>query len=264
MASASNTLEVGSSVSNTELISVILNEIGASEFLQAFIDDGQDNSCLSVTSYIFPAQVSQRYGLPSHLATAFLVRFLTPQLSTILNEIGASEFLQRIIEQDKQDGFLWHLFFENPENLSHRYGLPLHLATAFLVQYHTPQLFTILSEIGASEFLQQIVEQDKQDGLMYWMHLPSPTVGSERMTQIVCLGSHYRLPRDKAAAFYDKVVTDERQDWRSRFFIRSPLVLPQSKKGGEGTSPFFRSDSLYAFPVRSDSPLALPWGSLER
>ena len=56
--------------SSTGLLSAILNGIGASEFLQNFIDDEQDDLCLG--SYKNPTKVSKSYGLPQHLAALFV------------------------------------------------------------------------------------------------------------------------------------------------------------------------------------------------
>ena len=56
--------------SSTGRLSAILIEIGASEFLQNFIDDDQDDDCIA--SYKIPTKVSKNYGLPQHLAALFV------------------------------------------------------------------------------------------------------------------------------------------------------------------------------------------------
>ena len=72
MSSDSNALQGGGDAagSSTELLSAILNDIGASEFLQNFIDDDQDDLCLG--SYKNPSRVCKSYGLPQHLAASFV------------------------------------------------------------------------------------------------------------------------------------------------------------------------------------------------
>jgi hypothetical protein len=56
--------------STAVLLSAILSDIGASEFLQNFIDDEQDDFCLG--SYKNSTKVSKSYGLPQHLAALFV------------------------------------------------------------------------------------------------------------------------------------------------------------------------------------------------
>jgi serine/threonine protein kinase len=57
---------------NTRVLASILSDIGASEFLQNFIDDEQDDNCLH--SYKNPERISKRYSLPSNLASIFVER----------------------------------------------------------------------------------------------------------------------------------------------------------------------------------------------
>ncbi len=72
MSSDSNALQGGGDAagSSTELLSAILNDIGASEFLQNFIDDDQDDDCIA--SYKIPNKLCKSYGLPQHLAASFV------------------------------------------------------------------------------------------------------------------------------------------------------------------------------------------------
>ena len=67
-----DTLQGGghAAASSTGRLSAILNEIGASEFLQNFIDDDQDDDCIA--SYKIPNRVCKSYGLPQHLAASFV------------------------------------------------------------------------------------------------------------------------------------------------------------------------------------------------
>ena len=67
-----DTLQGGghAAASSNGRLSAILNEIGASEFLQNFIDDDQDDDCIA--SYKIPNRVRKSYGLPQHLAASFV------------------------------------------------------------------------------------------------------------------------------------------------------------------------------------------------
>ena len=56
--------------SSTGRLSAILNQIGASEFLQNFIDDDQDDDCIA--SYKTSNRLCRSYGLPQHLAASFV------------------------------------------------------------------------------------------------------------------------------------------------------------------------------------------------
>ena len=55
---------------NTQLLVSILLDIGASEYLQKFIDDDQDDDCLG--SFKNSDKISKEYGLPLNLASAFV------------------------------------------------------------------------------------------------------------------------------------------------------------------------------------------------
>jgi serine/threonine protein kinase len=54
------------------VLASILSDIGASEFLQNFIDDEQDDDCF--ITYKNPDRISKRYGLPPNLASIFVER----------------------------------------------------------------------------------------------------------------------------------------------------------------------------------------------
>jgi hypothetical protein len=55
---------------STQALASILSDIGASELLQNFIDDEQDDDYLLV--YKKPDHISKRYGLPASTASAFV------------------------------------------------------------------------------------------------------------------------------------------------------------------------------------------------
>jgi hypothetical protein len=57
-------------LSNAQLLSSILLDIGASDFLQKFIDDDQDDAC--IPSYRNPGKISRSYGLPPSVASEFV------------------------------------------------------------------------------------------------------------------------------------------------------------------------------------------------
>jgi hypothetical protein len=139
----------GNAVGCRTRLSAILREIGASQFLQKFIDHNQDDGCLE--THIIPSQVSHRYGLPPQLAAAFVTKCHMPRLSAILEEIGAPpEFFQKFTETDAHDGFCWWdsdklsqlydpMFValsdkSYSDKLSQRYGLTPELATAFVTK----------------------------------------------------------------------------------------------------------------------------------
>ena len=57
--------------SDTHVLASVLNAIGASEYLQVFIDDGLDDESLKALSKLKPERVSSIYGLSLDQATAF-------------------------------------------------------------------------------------------------------------------------------------------------------------------------------------------------
>jgi serine/threonine protein kinase len=59
---------------STELLSAILSEIGASAFLQRFIDDDQEDESVPLLSKMKPERITSKYGLPQTLAAAFVER----------------------------------------------------------------------------------------------------------------------------------------------------------------------------------------------
>ncbi len=71
-ADAAATMPPYSLPSNIRALASILSDIGASEFLQNFIDDEQDDNCFS--TYKNPDRISKRYGLPPNLASIFVER----------------------------------------------------------------------------------------------------------------------------------------------------------------------------------------------
>jgi hypothetical protein len=56
---------------NTRVLASILNEIGASECLQVFIDDSLNDDALTFLSKLKPERVSSIYGLSLDQAAAF-------------------------------------------------------------------------------------------------------------------------------------------------------------------------------------------------
>jgi hypothetical protein len=59
-----------SDASSTQALATILLEIEASDYLQKFIDDQQDDDC--IPSYRHPDRIATSYGLPPSLASAFV------------------------------------------------------------------------------------------------------------------------------------------------------------------------------------------------
>jgi serine/threonine protein kinase/GTPase SAR1 family protein len=82
--------------SSTELLSAILNDIGASEFLQNFIDDDQVDACIA--SYKDPNKVCKKYGLPQHLAASFVekCRLSTPAPASAASSVDDASLLRKL------------------------------------------------------------------------------------------------------------------------------------------------------------------------
>jgi len=59
--------------SSTELLSAILSETGASEFLQKIIEDYDDDSIVTLSKFK-PDRIVSKYGIPHNLAVAFVER----------------------------------------------------------------------------------------------------------------------------------------------------------------------------------------------
>jgi hypothetical protein len=59
-------------VRSTELLSAILFEIGASQFLQRFLDDDQEDDSIPLLSRWKPERITSKYGLPLPIASEFL------------------------------------------------------------------------------------------------------------------------------------------------------------------------------------------------
>jgi hypothetical protein len=206
----------GNAVGCRTRLSAILREIGASQFLQKFIDHNQDDGCLE--THIIPSQVSHRYGLPPQLAAAFVTKCHMPRLSAILEEIGAPpEFFQKFTETDARDGFFWCWYkdYMDSDKFSQRYGLPPHLAAAFVTKCHMPRLSAILEEIGAPpDFFQKFTETDARDGFCWW--------DSDKLSQLYdplyvtysdTLSQRYGLPRKLATAFVVEKAKCFDSDW---------------------------------------------------
>jgi hypothetical protein len=66
----------------------ILSEIGASCFLQKFIDDDQEDECIPILRKLSPERIAIKYGLTQDLASAFVERCRTHVSAT--NELSRS------------------------------------------------------------------------------------------------------------------------------------------------------------------------------
>jgi serine/threonine protein kinase len=64
----------GDDAGSIKLLFAILNEIGASEFLQQFIKDDQGDESIPFLSKMKPERLAIKYGLPQDLAAAFVER----------------------------------------------------------------------------------------------------------------------------------------------------------------------------------------------
>ena len=60
-----------SNASSIQVLASILNEIGAPEYLQAFIDDDRDDNSLKTLASLSVERILQRFGLPVDAAAAF-------------------------------------------------------------------------------------------------------------------------------------------------------------------------------------------------
>jgi hypothetical protein len=58
--------------SRTELLSAILNDIGASKFLQNIVDDHLDDHSIPTFGEMKPEVIASKYGLPQDLSSAFV------------------------------------------------------------------------------------------------------------------------------------------------------------------------------------------------
>jgi hypothetical protein len=59
---------------STELIFAIFNEIGASTFIQRFIDDDQEDESVLLLSKMKPERIMSKCRLPRTLDAAFVIR----------------------------------------------------------------------------------------------------------------------------------------------------------------------------------------------
>jgi hypothetical protein len=128
------------------LLSAVLEEIGAPEYLQAFTDDDQDDDCIG--SYKKADKVSRDYGLPLQLSATFVSmcraviliqkdqkltgssRAKNTLLLAILDETGASERIQAFTDDDQDDDCIGS--YKKAEKVSRDYGLPLQLSATFV------------------------------------------------------------------------------------------------------------------------------------
>lgn len=131
---------------STVLLSAILDQIGASEFLQAFINEGDDDLCIA--GYRKAERVKRDFGLPLDLASKFVdmcraVNIIqrvvildvgssrpTVLLSAILADVSASEYLQAFIKDGEDD--LCIAGYRKAERISRDFNLPMQLATPFV------------------------------------------------------------------------------------------------------------------------------------
>jgi serine/threonine protein kinase len=81
----------------TQLLDSILHEIGASEFLQAFIDDYRDDDSLKTLSKFSSVLITSKYGLPPNKSAAFVDKcrasLLPPSLGSQYSFASNSEEL---------------------------------------------------------------------------------------------------------------------------------------------------------------------------
>ena len=88
--------------SSTELLSAILNEIGAAEFFQKIADDYDDDSILTLSKFK-PHRIVSKYGIPQNLASAFVrrCREATVQISRAGDIFSVSSFASSISSTHK-------------------------------------------------------------------------------------------------------------------------------------------------------------------
>lgn len=133
---------------STVLLSAILTQIGAAEYLQAFITEGDDDLCIA--GYRRAERVKRDFGLPLELASKFVdmcraVNIIqraaaqggsmgsgrpTALLSTILEEISASQYLESFIKEGEDD--LCIAGYRRAERISRDFNLPTPLASSFV------------------------------------------------------------------------------------------------------------------------------------
>jgi serine/threonine protein kinase len=88
--------------SSTELLSAILNEIGASEFFQKIADDYDDDSIVTLSKFK-PQRIASKYGIPHDLASAFVQRCreATVQIARAGDIFSVSSFASSISSSHK-------------------------------------------------------------------------------------------------------------------------------------------------------------------
>ena len=70
----SQPLPTPSHASSTRVLAAILTDIGAGAYTQQFVDDAQGDDCIIDLGKLPPDLISSKYGLPRHLAAAFIAR----------------------------------------------------------------------------------------------------------------------------------------------------------------------------------------------
>jgi hypothetical protein len=152
-------------MSHTALLAAILDEVGASDYLQAFVNDDQDDDCIG--SYRKSEKVSRDYGLPPQLASTFVSmcraalivqKFKkssgssgakSAMLAAILDEVGASDYLQAFVNDDQDDDCVGS--YKKSEKVSRDYGLPPQLASTFVSMCRSiVSMQHIIASIGTS------------------------------------------------------------------------------------------------------------------
>jgi hypothetical protein len=63
-----------SHASSSRVLDAILTDIGAGAYTQTFADDAQGDDCIIDLGKLRPEVISSKYGLPRHLAAAFIAR----------------------------------------------------------------------------------------------------------------------------------------------------------------------------------------------
>jgi hypothetical protein len=152
-------------MSHTALLAAILGEVGASDYLQSFVNDDQDDDCIG--SYRKSDKVSRDYGLPPQLASTFVSmcraalivqKFKkssgssgakSAMLAAILDEVGASDYLQAFVNDDQDDDCVGS--YKKSDKVSRDYGLPPQLASTFVSMCRSiVSMQHIIATIGTS------------------------------------------------------------------------------------------------------------------
>jgi serine/threonine protein kinase len=88
---------------SNEVLVAILNEIGASERLQVFLDDNLDDDALKTLSKLRPERIASIYGLPLDQAAAFIDRCLrlVPAAPTAFSPATDDTVIMRSLNMEK-------------------------------------------------------------------------------------------------------------------------------------------------------------------